>query len=190
MTEEPEFIDAVGDSNPVFAQTTFSHDIQVAHRLFEQPGKCQQIHGHSMKVRLGIVGAIHNGILHTAAGPLEFGEAKNTFRNFLQVAFDHKLVLNKEDPWAGYLYGMPSSQHLGLTDALKNFDENYTEEFRLRPEDFQTLPGLVRFEGDPTTENLCQFLALTFSAMYKADVTVTIDETSTNSVTVGWDYNG
>jgi 6-pyruvoyl-tetrahydropterin synthase len=116
------------------------------------PGKCQNIHGHSMKVTVYITGTVdENGVL----GGLDFGIVKKEFRNYLKMAYDHKLLLNENDPWAAHLHAGP----LGM---------GY-------------LPGLQSVPGDPTTENIARWI---FEYMAE-DFNVTrveIQETSTNGV--------
>jgi 6-pyruvoyltetrahydropterin/6-carboxytetrahydropterin synthase len=73
------------------------HNIEVAHRLSLLPGKCQQIHGHSMWVVAELTGEVNNkGILLG----IDFGEAKATFRQHLDFTYDHHLLLNRADPVA------------------------------------------------------------------------------------------
>jgi 6-pyruvoyltetrahydropterin/6-carboxytetrahydropterin synthase len=69
------------------------HNVEMAHRLSLVEGKCRQIHGHSWWVELEIVGPVDEfGILR------EFGEVKQAFRHYLDETFDHKLLLNRDDP--------------------------------------------------------------------------------------------
>lgn len=76
------------------------HNIEVAHRLSLLPGKCENIHGHSMWVELEMYGEVNEkGIL---AG-LDFGSIKKTFRAFLDSEFDHRCLLNQHDPVAKLL---------------------------------------------------------------------------------------
>ena len=73
------------------------HNIEVAHRLSLLPGKCEQIHGHSMWVVVELTGAV------TPSGVvlgLEFGEVKKAFRDWLDTNFDHHLLLNVNDQYA------------------------------------------------------------------------------------------
>lgn len=74
------------------------HNIEVAHRLSLLPGKCENIHGHSMWVTLEV---------HSRAGQLDqnylmdgldFGSMKKAFRSHLDGEYDHRLLLNAEDP--------------------------------------------------------------------------------------------
>jgi 6-pyruvoyltetrahydropterin/6-carboxytetrahydropterin synthase len=103
------------------------HNIEVAHRLFKTPGKCENIHGHSMWVELEVHGIVapENDMI---AG-LDFSVVKRNFRSYLDQFYDHHLVLNDQDPWAG--------------------EVTYDGESLIR------LPGLVTMQAkDPTTENI------------------------------------
>jgi 6-pyruvoyl-tetrahydropterin synthase len=111
----------------------FTHDIQVGHRLFLQEGKCQKIHGHSMTVMLSLnVNFDLDGYaINDEGSQLEFGAVKKQFRQYLDEFYDHHLLLNENDPWAGSL-----------------FAENEGSQF----ETLGTLPGLRKVPGDPSTE--------------------------------------
>jgi len=144
-----------------FGTVCFEHDIQVAHRLFKQPGKCQQIHGHSMHVILYLTVRFNedpDGYATDQEGnQLEFGDVKKRFREHLDSLYDHRLLLNNEDPWAGPVW------HANNDTSTK-------------------LPGLIACEGDPSTENICKWIADVCANMFKCDVMVDLEETKTNSV--------
>jgi len=155
---------------------TFNHYIQVAHRLYLQPGKCQQIHGHSMNVELTLsVTFDTDGYATNQVGDqLEFGEVKRAFRRFLDEGYDHKLLLNASDPFAGPIWSMgkvvdksvyPEKPLLIVQDALQEF-----------------LPGLRPCMGDPCTENLAKWIVEWCAEEFSCYCTVTIHETNTNSV--------
>lgn len=105
------------------------HNIEVAHRLSLLPGKCENIHGHSMWVELEITGAPDERGLSNG---LDFGAVKRAFRGYLDEQYDHRLLLNKDDPWSQ--------------------DVSYGNEM------VSELPGLVRCDGDPTTENIARWV--------------------------------
>jgi 6-pyruvoyltetrahydropterin/6-carboxytetrahydropterin synthase len=142
----------------VEASINVSHNAEIAHRLTTLPGKCEQIHGHSLQFELTIVGQLGpNGVL---AG-LDFGKVKSLFRAYLDTNYDHHLLLNKNDPWA--------------TERIF-----WGTESQLR-----SLPGLVKLPGDPTIENIarwtCQDMRdqlATVEAAY--EFTVRVKETNTN----------
>jgi len=64
---------------------------------------------------------------------MDFGDVKATFRKFIDETYDHHLLLNRDDQWA---------------QALTH-DNN---------EPYTWLPGLVCTDGDPTTENIAQWI--------------------------------
>src|SRR5436309_7377 len=88
------------------------HNIEVAHRLYETQGKCEQIHGHSMWVtvrfdaRMGDKGmaVTDGGDDFTVGQELEFGALKRSVRAYLDETFDHRLLLNAADPFSGPIY--------------------------------------------------------------------------------------
>lgn len=134
------------------------HNIEVAHRLYELEGKCEQIHGHSMWVELKLHGAVNSkGVL---AG-LSFGDVKKRFRSFLDSTFDHRLLLNHNDPWAGML-AMPDGSQEGGSRMVY-------------------LPGLIAFPGDPTTENLAKWIAEWAIDEFQLYADVIVHETSVNA---------
>ncbi len=78
------------------------HNIEVAHRLSKLPGKCQNIHGHSMMITLTLSGELNaNGILEGQ----DFSTIKQAFRAHLDSDFDHHLLLNEKDKWAQEING-------------------------------------------------------------------------------------
>lgn len=138
------------------------HNIEVAHRLSLTPGKCEAIHGHSMWVTLRIYGWIdeRSGILNNS---LEFGRVKKQFRTYLDTTFDHRLLLNKNDPWATKLM---------ISSADPQEKEFWAHDY---------LPGLAPMPGDPTTENIAKWIARWASEEFATSVDALVEETSVNA---------
>lgn len=108
------------------------HNIEVAHRLFELPGKCEQIHGHSMWVTLELKGELNE---HGIMNGIEFGELKRIFREHLDTQYDHRVLLNEED------------------------DYSKVKAAAGEREGWHSLPGTRLTPGDPTTENIASWIA-------------------------------
>lgn len=144
------------------AETTLGpFPIQVAHRLTQLPGKCQNIHGHSMEVQVHFPGLIRrDGYYYVHGEILDFSAAKKIIRDYLDNEYDHKLHLNEDDPWAQPLEGV-GLQGVG------------------------TLPGLVTHHGDPSVENIAFWICKYLDAQFRTYIEVTVHETKTNSVTCG-----
>lgn len=127
------------------------------------PGKCQQIHGHSMQIELTLHGQPNkNGIFEG----LDFGDVKKAFRNYIDTTWDHKLLLHQDDPWTG-----------PLLPELFEVDSGGQ-----RTTEARYLPGLVQCVGDPTTENLAKWIGEWAVNEFKLSVDVYIQETGTNGV--------
>jgi 6-pyruvoyltetrahydropterin/6-carboxytetrahydropterin synthase len=141
------------------------HNAEVSHRLFQTPGKCQNIHGHSMLITISLRGAVGaTGML----GDADFGTIKRYFRDYVDSVYDHHLLLNEKDPWAGALYQDPS----GMGDELR-------------------LPGASLFDGDPTTENIARWVAEwcrdTYAGTFTG-TTVDVAETAVNAARYELDW--
>lgn len=146
------------------------HNIEIAHRLYEMPGKCEQIHGHSMWVQLTIHG--HLDAKGTLDG-LDFGSIKKKFRDHLDSTYDHKLLLNGKDVWAGALCARTVLR--ANSSSAEPISTLYDD-----PAMFETLPGLVRTAGDPTTENIAKWIAEWAVKTFNKKCDVDITETNTN----------
>lgn len=68
------------------------HNMEMAHRLSQSPGKCERIHGHSWWVTLSI-----RDEPDPTGKVLEFGAVKKVFREFLDKFYDHHILLNEDD---------------------------------------------------------------------------------------------
>jgi len=77
------------------AALTIEHNFETAHRLPFLPGKCQNIHGHSWKVKLYFEGVLdENGIVEG----IEFGQLKKVCREWIDKYLDHGAMLGWDDP--------------------------------------------------------------------------------------------
>lgn len=142
---------------------TVRHNFETAHRLFLTPGKCENIHGHSFWADLELVGDVDGKGM--VAG-LDFGDVKKEYRKFLDENFDHRTLLNKEDPWAGDIF---------LPDITGS---------QVSAKGPHKLPGLFPTEGDPTTENIAFWIGTWALQTFPWDVQyviVKVQETLVNS---------
>lgn len=156
------------------------HNMEIAHRLYDLKGKCEQIHGHSMWVELSIFGTINKGgiLVNDQETEFEFGAVKRAFREHLDSTYDHRLLLNKVDPWAGPIMWLDQGQIKALPEgAMGIAPEQQVEQV--------FLPGLSTTDGDPTTENLAQWISLWASHEFEAVTRVRVQETAVNAAEAG-----
>lgn len=146
------------------------HNIEIAHRLMEAvPGKCEQIHGHSMLVELFLHGQLDSkGVLDG----MDFGNIKKAFREHLDFQYDHHLLLNERDPFTRPFVFLPETSIAGISDEDFRFKMELEKEW--------TLPGLVTVPGDPTTENIAKWIAEWACDTFNKKCDVIIHETNTN----------
>jgi 6-pyruvoyltetrahydropterin/6-carboxytetrahydropterin synthase len=96
------------------------HNIEVAHRLVEMEGKCQQIHGHSMWVVAEFEGAVNK---HGVLLGMDFAEVKKEFRLHLDSMYDHHLLLNEKD----WFWEVTHPTHAMIPGGLKMPGDPTTE---------------------------------------------------------------
>jgi 6-pyruvoyltetrahydropterin/6-carboxytetrahydropterin synthase len=143
------------------------HNVEIAHRLLNLPGKCQNIHGHSLQVRLTISAYSSDDEGYTLGNDgqrLEFSELKRAFRAYLNTEWDHRLHLNENDPWA---------RQLGLS---------WNDQGRVIKQGL--LPGLQVWDHDPSTENIAWWINeyVGMNIVPGLPVSIKIQETGTNGV--------
>lgn len=72
---------------------TVRHNWETGHRLPHLPGKCQSLHGHSWWGEVTVAGEVDdNGVL------VEFGAFKAQLREWIDLRWDHGLILGSADP--------------------------------------------------------------------------------------------
>jgi 6-pyruvoyl-tetrahydropterin synthase len=138
------------------------HNIEVAHRI-SLPGKCENIHGHSMLVEAKIDGL---PMVNSIVGGIDFGKLKTRLRDYLDTNFDHHLLL-----WDA--------------DSLLIRERSLAEYKKI-------YPGLTITSWDPTVECICRHICR-WTASQIGDLVVpnlrgipfimhcTVHETGTNS---------
>lgn len=164
------------------------HNIEVAHRLYELKGKCEQIHGHSMKVTM-ILNVDHvdkgGAARDWRNNVLEFGDLKRKFRGYLDETYDHRLLLNKADPFSGPIFSITPETRVAMsrTAVPDNPTDPYEEPlaWELMKKDQKFLPGLQTVLGDPTTENIARWIARDMRELHELPVwAIEVWETDVN----------
>lgn len=132
--------------------TAIERTCEVAHRLIRTPGKCNNIHGHSMRFKVGFRGTVD---ATSKLNGKDLSELKHIVDKVLEEKFDHHLLLNQDDQWA-----MPQ----GIKDTHQDW-----------------LPGYIEWNGDPTIESIAEWTFHIFSGIFLDEVDyVEVHETSTN----------
>lgn len=64
------------------------------HRLMNHPGKCRNLHGHSVKAAI----SIHQPQLNEQSMVCDFADIRACVDAFIDAQLDHNFLLHKDDP--------------------------------------------------------------------------------------------
>jgi len=72
---------------------------ETAHALYGYDGKCKNIHGHSYKLSVTVIGEPITDTSHVKLGMvIDFGDLKTLVKEAIVDPFDHATVFNKNSP--------------------------------------------------------------------------------------------
>jgi 6-pyruvoyltetrahydropterin/6-carboxytetrahydropterin synthase len=113
---EGGFYLAGGVMNKVVKEVAFD----AAHRLFGYPGKCANIHGHRYRVLV----ALNYREVRDDGLSIDFSRISDSVGKWISENWDHKLLLNSEDPLGKYLV----DTSLCTVSSIFSFEKNPTAE--------------------------------------------------------------
>ena len=64
------------------------------HRLMNHPGKCRNLHGHSVKASI----SIKSDVLNQQGMVCDFADVRDAVESFIDQHLDHNFLLYKDDP--------------------------------------------------------------------------------------------
>jgi 6-pyruvoyltetrahydropterin/6-carboxytetrahydropterin synthase len=88
---------------------TKQFSFETGHALYGYDGKCKNVHGHSYKLSVTVIGSPITDNNHVKFGMvIDFGDLKKIVKEQIVDVFDHATVFNKNTP------------HVELAQELKN----------------------------------------------------------------------
>ncbi len=92
---------------------------ETAHALYGYDGKCKNVHGHSYKLDVTVIGTPISDNTHVKFGMvIDFGDLKKIINEEIVDRFDHAIILNKNTP---HLELAKDLQKLGHDVILVNY---------------------------------------------------------------------
>ncbi len=71
----------------------------MGHALYGYDGKCKNVHGHSYKLSVTVIGTPITDESHVKSGMvIDFGDLKKIVKEEIEEVFDHSTVFNKNTP--------------------------------------------------------------------------------------------
>ncbi|MDO6736494.1 6-carboxytetrahydropterin synthase [Wenyingzhuangia sp. 2_MG-2023] len=78
---------------------TKKFDFETGHALHGYDGKCRNVHGHSYKLYVTVIGSPIQDINHVKNGMvIDFTDLKSIVKSEVEDVFDHATVFNKNTP--------------------------------------------------------------------------------------------
>lgn len=78
---------------------TKEFSFETGHALYGYDGKCKNIHGHSYKLSVTVIGTPIADTSHVKLGMvIDFGDLKKIVKENIEDVFDHATVFNKNTP--------------------------------------------------------------------------------------------
>jgi 6-pyruvoyltetrahydropterin/6-carboxytetrahydropterin synthase len=92
---------------------TKQFSFETGHALYGYDGKCKNVHGHSYKLSVTVIGTPITDSTHVKFGMvIDFSDLKTIVKEEIVDVFDHATVFNKNTP------------HIELAKELKDRDHN------------------------------------------------------------------
>ena len=80
---------------------TKQFSFETGHALYGYDGKCRNVHGHSYKLSVTVIGQPITDTNHVKLGMvIDFGDLKKIVKSQIVDVFDHATILNKNSPHA------------------------------------------------------------------------------------------
>ncbi|MEZ4874476.1 MAG: 6-carboxytetrahydropterin synthase [Flavobacteriaceae bacterium] len=78
---------------------TKQFSFETGHALYGYDGKCRNVHGHSYKLSVTVIGTPIEDLQHVKLGMvIDFGDLKKIVKEEIVDVFDHATVFNKNTP--------------------------------------------------------------------------------------------
>ena len=78
---------------------TKQFSFETGHALYGYDGKCKNVHGHSYKLSVTVIGTPITDTSHVKLGMvIDFGDLKKIVKEDIEEVFDHATVFNKNTP--------------------------------------------------------------------------------------------
>ena len=103
---------------------------EMAHALFGYDGKCKNVHGHSYKLDVCVIGEPINDVKNPKFGMLiDFGDLKKIVKSEIVDVVDHAIMLNIKTPHKNLAKELENSGHDIVEVDYQPTSENMVSDF-------------------------------------------------------------
>lgn len=112
---------------------TKQFNFETGHALYGYDGKCRNVHGHSYKLSVTVIGDPITDTSHVKLGMvIDFGDLKKIVREEIVDRFDHATVFNKNTPHVELARELESRGHHVILTDYQPTSENMVLDFAKR----------------------------------------------------------
>jgi 6-pyruvoyltetrahydropterin/6-carboxytetrahydropterin synthase len=103
---------------------------ETGHALYGYDGKCRNVHGHSYKLSVTVIGSPISDPSHVKLGMvIDFGDLKAIVKEEIVDSFDHATVFNKNTPHAELAQELMDRGHKVILADYQPTSENMVVDF-------------------------------------------------------------
>lgn len=119
---------------------------ETGHALYGYDGKCKNVHGHSYKLSVTVIGSPISDASHVKFGMvIDFGDLKKIVKEEIVDSFDHATVFNKNTPHLELARELQDRGHDVILADYQPTSENMVIDFASRIK--SRLPGNIKLHS-------------------------------------------
>lgn len=112
---------------------TKKFNFETGHALYGYDGKCKNVHGHSYKLWVTVIGTPIEDTTHVKLGMvIDFNDLKKIVKEEITDVFDHATIFNKNTPHIELANHLKESGHRIILAAYQPTSENMVIDFATR----------------------------------------------------------
>ena len=109
---------------------TKQFNFETGHALYGYDGKCRNVHGHSYKLSVTVIGSPITDTNHVKLGMvIDFGDLKKIVKEDIVDIFDHATVFNKNTPHVELAKELTDREHNVILADYQPTSENMVIDF-------------------------------------------------------------
>lgn len=125
---------------------TKQFSFETGHALYGYDGKCKNVHGHSYKLSVTVIGTPINDNTNVKYGMvIDFGDLKKIVKSEVVDVFDHATVFNKNTPHVDLAKELESRDHNVILVNYQPTSENMVIDFAEKINN--RLPGNIKLHS-------------------------------------------
>ena len=125
---------------------TKQFSFETGHALYGYDGKCKNVHGHSYKLSVTVIGSPIADTNHVKYGMvIDFGDLKKIVKEQIVDVFDHATVFNKNTPHVELALELKNRGHHVILVDYQPTSENMVIDFAKKIQD--RLPKELNFNS-------------------------------------------